>query len=57
VERCVDVWGNGCVVISGATGGSYVVTADDLTKALRVLLTASIRRGSNTVWSGYSGII
>jgi hypothetical protein len=33
------------------------VTADDLTKALRVLQTATNVAGTNTVWSGSSGII
>jgi hypothetical protein len=49
-QRC-DVAGNGCVAISGATAGTYVVAAADSGARLRVAVTATNATGSATAVS------
>jgi hypothetical protein len=46
-QRC-DSTGNNCVDVSGATGRTYGVTADDVGHELRALVKASNRFGSTT---------
>jgi hypothetical protein len=51
-QRCTS---SGCVSIAGATHGSYVPSAADLGRRLRVLVTASNSAGSVQAGSGEAG--
>jgi uncharacterized repeat protein (TIGR01451 family) len=50
-QRC-DTSGNNCVSISGATGGTYTPTADDVGRTIRVVVTGTNGSGSASAPSG-----
>jgi hypothetical protein len=55
-QRC-DSDGSNCINISGATGQSYGVRADDVGHRLRALVTARTSAGQTTVASSASGVV
>jgi hypothetical protein len=55
-QRC-DSDGSSCINISGATGQSYGVRADDVGHRLRALVTARTSAGQTTVASSASGVV
>ena len=55
-QRC-DSDGSNCINISGATGQSYGVRADDVGHRIRALVTARTSAGQTTVASSASGVV
>ena len=55
-QRC-DAGGGGCASISGETGQTYVVTADDIGSTLRVLETATNGEGSASAESAPTAVV
>jgi hypothetical protein len=54
--RC-DAAGNGCADIAGATGKTYKIQTADVSKTIRVRITAANNDGKTTVTSGATGAV
>ena len=55
-QRCGSS-GGGCTDIAGAAGSSYALTADDVGRRLRVVVTASARNGTAVATSAATPVI